>query len=168
MTTGSGVLRRESPRWIDHNIGRRRSRHLGLIPGVAALLVGEAVDDLSDAPCRWSVDDRTDDGGRNYSCGRDSRGGCDRMVTAAATVVASAVVTPVVAVVNIDVYISIYVDILVYVYVSVYVGVLIVVSVDAAVCAAAHVAIAIVTSSTTSLRRKVAAEVQKGNNKSEE
>ena len=58
---------------------------MGLIPGAAALLVGEPVDDLSDTPSRWSVDDRTDDGGRDYCCGRDSRGGCDRMVTAAVT-----------------------------------------------------------------------------------
>ena len=62
-----------------------------MIPGAAALLVGEPVDDLSDTPSRWSVDDRTDDGGRDYCCGRDSRGGCDRMVTAAATVVATVV-----------------------------------------------------------------------------
>ena len=137
----------ESSWRVDHDIGRRRSRHLGLIPGVAALLVGESIDDGSDTPCRWSVNYRTNDCGRDYRCGRDSRGGCDRMVTAAATVVAA-----VVAVIDVD--IAIYVNVLIHVDVSVYIGVLIVVSVDAAVCAAAHVAIAPtteVTSSTTSL-----------------
>jgi len=140
----------ESPRRVDDDIGRRRSRHLGLIPGTAALLVGEAVDDLSDAPCRWSVDYRTNNGGRDNCCGRYSRGGRDRMVTAAATVVASAVIAAVVAVIDVDVDIAIDVDVLVYV--SVYVAVLIVVSVDATVCAAAHVAIATtVVASPTSL-----------------
>jgi len=134
---------------VDYDIGRCRSRHLRLIPGVAALLVGEAIDNLSDTPCRWSVDYRANDGSRDCCCGRDRRGGCDRMVTAAATIVASAVVAAVVAIINVYIYIAVYVHILVHVDVSVYVGVLMVVSVDAAVCAAADIAIAttVVTSS---------------------
>ena len=70
-----------------------------MIPGAAALLIGKAVDDLSDTPCRWSVNYRTNDRGRDYRCGSDSRGGCNRMVTAAATVVAAAMV----AVIDVDI-----------------------------------------------------------------
>ena len=161
-------------RRIDHNIVRRRSRHLGLIPGVAALLVGEPVDDLSGTPCRWVVNYRANDGGRDSCCGRNSRGGCDRMITAAATIVASAVVAAVVAVINvnitIDVNIAVNVNVLVDVDIPVYVGVLTIVSVDAAVCAAAHVAIAttsIVTPSTTYLRGQTNVENQSGDDETD-
>jgi hypothetical protein len=118
---------------------------------IPTLLVGESVDDGSDAPCRRSVNYRTYDGGRDYGCGRDSRGGCDRMVTAAATVVAT-----VVAVIDVDIDVPINVDI------SVYVGVSIVVSIDAAACATAHVAIAATVVASTSLRREVSLEHQSG------
>jgi len=141
-----------------------------LIPGAAALLVGEPVDDLSDTPCRWSINYGTNDGSRDCCSGRDSSGGCDRMVTAAATVVASPVVSPMVAGIDVDIAINVnilvYVDVSVYVgvliVISVYVGVLIVVSVDAAVCAAAHVTIA--TTVVTSLRREISIEGQSGDN----
>ena len=52
----------------------------------------DSFNDLSDTPCRWTVNYRTNDGGRCYCCGRDSSGRCDRMITAAATVVGSAMV----------------------------------------------------------------------------
>jgi len=36
--------------WIDHYVGGCGAGHLGLIPGNAALLVNESVDDGRDAP----------------------------------------------------------------------------------------------------------------------
>src|SRR5271155_173085 len=89
---------------IDHDVGCRRPSHLRLIPGAAALLVGESVDDGGDASWWRLVHYRTDDGSSDYSRGCDSSSDCDWVVAAAATVVAA---TAVVTVIDVDVDVSI-------------------------------------------------------------
>ena len=108
-----------------------------LVPRAATMLIGQSIDDLRDASGGRLVDDRTDDRSR-YNCrGCDCGSDCNRVVTAATTVIAAATVVPAAMVVGIYVDVAIYVDVRIAVHVDVVVSVHVVIPVLVLVVAAA-------------------------------
>ena len=105
---------------IDYDVGCVASLKLRLVPGTAALLIGQSAHNLRYAACRRGVND-----GADYSRCYDGRGCdcgscCNGVIAATSTVIAAAV-----AAVNVDVDIAIDVYVLIDVYVTVDVGVLV-------------------------------------------